>query len=139
MQTRRWRGSIALFLTSALNVGEWSASHLGRALPRGMDPRYQWIRRWVDLRARLDTEARGKVLCRGSNPGCPVRSQPCVHKYIYIERRKNIRTYLRTILMIIGVSPTCAGLSHAVTTLIEMHIFVLRCVESLVNLYSLSV
>jgi hypothetical protein len=29
---------------------------------------------WVGLRAGLDTEARGKILClcRGSNPDCPV-------------------------------------------------------------------
>jgi hypothetical protein len=40
-------------------------------------PSTNWIGGWVGLRAGLDTEARGKVLClcQGSNPGHPVCSQ----------------------------------------------------------------
>jgi len=36
-----------------------------------------WIGGWVGLRAGLDTEASGKILClyRGSNPDRPVCSQ----------------------------------------------------------------
>jgi hypothetical protein len=36
-----------------------------------------WIGSWVGLRAGLDTEAIGRILCpcRGSKPGCPVCSQ----------------------------------------------------------------
>jgi hypothetical protein len=49
------------FLTSALNGGEWSASHPDRALL---------------LRAGLDTEARGQILCfETRSPGRPVRRQ----------------------------------------------------------------
>jgi hypothetical protein len=46
--------------------------------PRGKDPGTHWIGGWVGLRAVLDAEARGKILClyRGSIPGRPVRSQP---------------------------------------------------------------
>jgi hypothetical protein len=55
----------------------WSASRLGRALPRGKDPGTHWTGGWVGTRAGLDAEARGKILClcRGSYPGRPVRSQ----------------------------------------------------------------
>jgi hypothetical protein len=57
------------FFTSALDGGDWSAACPGRALLRGKDPRYPLYRGWVGLRAGLDTEARGKILClcRGSN------------------------------------------------------------------------
>jgi hypothetical protein len=39
--------------------------------PRERTPGTYWIGGWVGLRAGLDTEARGKILClcRGSNPG----------------------------------------------------------------------
>jgi hypothetical protein len=64
------------FLTSALDGGEWSASRPGRALTRGKGPgeRTPGTGGWVGLKAGLDTEARGKILCpcRGSNPACPV-------------------------------------------------------------------
>jgi hypothetical protein len=39
------RKSNSSFLTSALDGGEWSASCLGRVLPRGKDPRYPLDRR----------------------------------------------------------------------------------------------
>jgi hypothetical protein len=52
------------FLTSALNEGERSASHPGHILSPGQDPpSTHWIWGWVGLRAFLDTEARGKMLC----------------------------------------------------------------------------
>jgi hypothetical protein len=39
-------------------------------------PGTHWVGGWVGLRAGLDTEARGKILCvcRGSNSGRPVCS-----------------------------------------------------------------
>jgi hypothetical protein len=67
-------------MTSALDGGEWSASRPGRALPPGKDPRYPLYRctgGWVGPRVGLDAEAGGKILClcRGLNPGRPVRIQ----------------------------------------------------------------
>jgi hypothetical protein len=52
-------------------VGEWSASRPGRAFTPGeRTPGTHWTGGWVGLRAGLDTEATGKILClcRGSNP-----------------------------------------------------------------------
>jgi hypothetical protein len=46
-----------LFLTSALDGGEWSASRLDRALPPGKGPPVpitHWIGGWVGPRAGLD-------------------------------------------------------------------------------------
>jgi hypothetical protein len=59
------------FLTWTLDGDEWSASRPGRVLPT------HCTGGWVGLRAGLDAEARGKILClcRGSNPGRPVCSQ----------------------------------------------------------------
>jgi hypothetical protein len=71
------RYSSYTFLTSGLNVGEWSASRPGSALLPGKDPSTHWIGGWVGLGAGLTHEARGKILClcRGSNPSRPVCSQ----------------------------------------------------------------
>jgi hypothetical protein len=72
------------FLTSALDMGEWSASRPNRVSPGERSPDTHWIGGWVGFSAGLDTEARGKrlFLCRGSNPGCPVYSQwPCWLSY----------------------------------------------------------
>jgi hypothetical protein len=70
------------YLTSALDRGEWSTSHPGRALPPGKGPSVpivgtHWIGGWVGPRAGLDGGARRKILClcRGSNPDRPARSQ----------------------------------------------------------------
>jgi hypothetical protein len=45
--------------------------------PRGKDPGTRWIGGWVGLRAGLDTEVRGRLLClcRGTTPvvQCVVR------------------------------------------------------------------
>jgi hypothetical protein len=60
---RERRSSSYSFLTSELFEGEWSVSRPGRALPLGKDPGTHWTGGWVGLRAGLDTEARGKILC----------------------------------------------------------------------------
>jgi hypothetical protein len=66
------------FLNSAL---DWwvTGQHHGPAMlyPQERTPSAHWRGGWVGLRVGLDTEARGKILilCRGSNPGCPVCSQ----------------------------------------------------------------
>jgi hypothetical protein len=59
-------------------MGVSGQHHAPAALyPRGIDPGTHWTRGWVGPRAGLDAEARRKILClcRGSNPGLPVRSQ----------------------------------------------------------------
>jgi hypothetical protein len=50
--------------------------------PRGRPIGTHWTGGWVGLRAGLDTEDRGKIICpcRGSNPDCPV-VQPIVRHY----------------------------------------------------------
>jgi hypothetical protein len=57
------------FSTSALDGGEWSAS-----LPRETIPGTHCTGGWVGLRAGLDTDVRGKILCpcQGSNSDRPV-------------------------------------------------------------------
>jgi hypothetical protein len=50
--------------TTALDGGEWSVSHSGRALPQEEDPGTHWTGGWMVLRAGLDTEARGKYSLR---------------------------------------------------------------------------
>jgi alpha-glucosidase (family GH31 glycosyl hydrolase) len=61
----RWhrRYSSYSFSTSALDGGEWSASHPGRAFTPGeRTPSTHWTGGWVSTRAGLDTEDRGKIL-----------------------------------------------------------------------------
>jgi hypothetical protein len=53
--------SFYLFLTSALDGGECSASHFDRALPPDITPATPLIGDWWDLKAGLDTEAREKA------------------------------------------------------------------------------
>jgi hypothetical protein len=43
--------------------------------PGERTPGTHWLGSWVGPRAGLNAEARGKILCRGSNPGRPIRSQ----------------------------------------------------------------
>jgi hypothetical protein len=64
-------------------MGVTSQRHAPAALyPRGKDPGTHWTGGWVDPRAGLDTEVRGKILSprRGSNPDRPV-VQPVVRHY----------------------------------------------------------
>jgi hypothetical protein len=69
---------LLLFLTSALDGDEWSASRPGRALSpgKGIPVPIGQEAGWTPEQG-LDTEVRRKILrlCRGSNPGPPVRSQ----------------------------------------------------------------
>jgi hypothetical protein len=80
---RERRYSSYSFTTSALDGSEWSASRPGRAFTPGeRTPGTHCTGGWVGLRAGLDTEDRGKILCpcRGSNPDRPV-VQPVVRHY----------------------------------------------------------
>jgi hypothetical protein len=60
-QGERTHSSYSL-LTSTLDGGERLALRLDRGLSPGKDLWYPLERGWVDLRAGLDTEARGKIL-----------------------------------------------------------------------------
>jgi hypothetical protein len=62
------------FLSWALDGGEWSASHPGRALPRGKDHRYPLYRRLGGPQSRSGHMLLEKsfCLCRGSNLDLPV-------------------------------------------------------------------
>jgi hypothetical protein len=60
------------FLTSALDGGEWSASHPGRAYPWKWTPDTHWKGGWVDLRAGLDTEDRGKKSFASAGDRTPI-------------------------------------------------------------------
>jgi hypothetical protein len=65
---------LLLILDLGTRGSERSASRPGCALRPGKDPGTHWIGQWVDLRAGLDIEAKGKILCLGwrSNPSRPV-------------------------------------------------------------------
>jgi hypothetical protein len=73
---RKWGvgDSSSSFLASALDgvSGQRHASATLHPLERTCAHR---IGGWVDFGAGLDTETRGKILCKGSNPGRPVCSQ----------------------------------------------------------------
>jgi hypothetical protein len=62
---------IHIFLTSALVVGEWSASRPGYFTPGERAPDAQWIGGWVDPRAGLDGVEKRKFL---TLPGLGLRS-----------------------------------------------------------------
>jgi hypothetical protein len=53
-----WRCSSTHSLTSALDVGEWSASRLGRFTSREIAPSTHWIGGWVGPRVVLDAVKR---------------------------------------------------------------------------------
>jgi hypothetical protein len=55
-----WRYSSTYSLTSALDVGEWSASRPGRFIPRERAPGTLWIGGWVGPRAVLDAVVKRK-------------------------------------------------------------------------------
>jgi hypothetical protein len=62
-------------------MGVSGQCHAPAALyPQGKDPGTHCTGGWVGPRAGLDTEARGKILCRGSNPDRPV-VQPVIRHY----------------------------------------------------------
>jgi hypothetical protein len=58
-----------VFLTSALDGCEWSASRAGRFTPKERDPGTHWVGGWVDSSAGLDAVVKRKIPspCRDSN------------------------------------------------------------------------
>jgi hypothetical protein len=69
-----WRYSSTHSLTSALDGGEWSASHSGRFTPREGAPGTHWVGGWVGCRAGLDAVTKRKIPSprRESNPRTPI-------------------------------------------------------------------
>jgi hypothetical protein len=61
-------------LTSALDVGEWSASRPGRLAPRERAPGTHWIGGWVGPRAVLDAVVKRRIPSPlwESNPRTPI-------------------------------------------------------------------
>jgi hypothetical protein len=78
----QWRYSFTHSLTSALDVGEWSASRHGRFTPRERAPCTHWIGGWVGLRAVLDAAVKRKIPSprRESNPRNPI-VHPIAQRY----------------------------------------------------------
>jgi hypothetical protein len=69
-------------LTSALDVGEWSASRSGRFTPRERAPGIHWIGGWVGPRAVLNVVVKIKIPSprRESNSRTPI-VQPVAQRY----------------------------------------------------------
>jgi len=60
------------FLTSTLNVGEWTASRHGRSIAPEKDLRCRLYRRLGGPRAGLDTENRRKILFAFARDQTPI-------------------------------------------------------------------
>jgi hypothetical protein len=76
-------GSIAPpIFSSALDGGEWSASHLGRFTPRKRDPGTHFIGGWAGPRTVLDAVAKRTIPSplRESSPRTPI-FQPVAQRY----------------------------------------------------------
>jgi hypothetical protein len=56
-------GIVPLFLTSALDWSEWSASHPRHFTPRETAPCTHWVGGWVGPRASLDTMEKRRISC----------------------------------------------------------------------------
>jgi hypothetical protein len=61
MRIGEWRYSSTHSLTSALDGGEWSASHPGRFTPKETAPDTHWIGGWVGPRTVLDAVVKRKI------------------------------------------------------------------------------
>jgi hypothetical protein len=73
---------VHIFLTSALDGREWSASRPGRFTPWVIAPDTHWIGGWVDPRAGLDNVEKRKFL---TLPGLELRAlrRPARSKSLY--------------------------------------------------------
>jgi hypothetical protein len=69
-----WRYSFTRSLTSALDGGEWSASHPGLFTPRERAPGAHWIGGWVGPRAVLDAVVKKKFQAPAGNLTLELRS-----------------------------------------------------------------
>jgi len=56
-----WMYSSTHSLTSAVDVGEWSASRSGRFIPREKAPSIHWIGGWVGPTAVLNMVVKRKI------------------------------------------------------------------------------
>jgi hypothetical protein len=93
-----WRGNIApLFLTSALDGGEWSASRHGRLTPRERAPDIHWKGGWVGTIAFLDAVENRKISCPCRNRTAAV--QPIDRRYTHRCSTKSKTFFLITVIM----------------------------------------
>jgi hypothetical protein len=77
-------------LTATLDVGEWSASRLGRFTPKERAPGTHWVGGWVGPSAGLDTVSKRKFPSprRNSNPDrllCESLKSGVVNGVYYME------------------------------------------------------
>jgi hypothetical protein len=81
-------------LTSALDGGGWSASHLGRFTPRERAPPTHWIGGWVGPRAVLDAVVKRKIPSprRESNHRTPI-VQPVAQLLLRVLCKLKISTW----------------------------------------------
>jgi hypothetical protein len=72
-----------------------------------------WTGGWVGPRAGLDAETRRKILCRGSNPGRPVRSQTlyCLSSHISMYRQRWKRSETQQLVLTAAASYGIVGRS----------------------------
>jgi hypothetical protein len=70
-----------IFFTSALVVGEWSASRLCRFTPRERAPGTHWIEGRVDPRAGMDDMEKRKFLPYRDSNSDPLVVQPVASRY----------------------------------------------------------
>jgi hypothetical protein len=70
------------FFTTALYVGEWSASRPGRFTPGKIALSTHWVGSWVGLRAGLDTGEEKSLL---SLP--EIEPWPWAHMYVFLYLR----------------------------------------------------
>jgi hypothetical protein len=76
-------GTAPAYLTSALDGGEWSASHSCCFTPRENVPGTHWVGGWVGPRTSLDAVEKRKILqFWESNPRCPAHS-PLLYRLSY--------------------------------------------------------
>jgi hypothetical protein len=76
-------------LTSALDGGEWSASHPVRFTPREGAPGTHWTGGWVGLRAVLDAVVKKKIPCPAGNRTLQPSAIPAELSQLFLLLKKD--------------------------------------------------
>jgi hypothetical protein len=85
----RYTSLTHVFLTSALNEGEWSVSLLGSFIPRENIPGTYWIGDWVGPRAGLDAVEKRKILPLPGIEPSPPSLIPSLYRRSYPDSKQN--------------------------------------------------